>query len=78
MNTAKRYREAKKLRKLQKLGRSSEPTPERTRSTQSPDASDMEQIATENDLDTRRRHVSRDMYRALDGSVLVAIGQSSH
>ncbi|KAF9449039.1 hypothetical protein P691DRAFT_774949 [Macrolepiota fuliginosa MF-IS2] len=70
VNTAKRYRREKRLRKL---GHLSGGVSDGTLDSRGPNPLDTEQVA-DNDADGRRRKVNRDMYRVLDGSVLVALG----
>jgi len=67
INASKRYRKAKKLRKLRKS----------EVQINDGEVDDTEQIAVEDTFVERQRKVNRDMYRVLDGSVLVAIGVTS-
>ncbi|KAF5364194.1 hypothetical protein D9756_000100 [Leucocoprinus leucothites] len=73
VNASKRYREAKRLRKLRKAESSSEQVAVEIQSSEL-GMNDTEQTEVEGNPVGRRRKVNRDMYRVLDGSALVAIG----
>jgi len=70
INASKRYR---KLRKLN--GVSSEPALTGVQINEDKEIDNAEQIAVEGSSVQQQRKVNRDMYRVLDGSVLVAIGR---
>ncbi len=74
VNATKRYRKERKLRKLGSGGMSVEVMPEGT-----PDSQSLETTDTESAIamgGEHHRKVNRDMYKVLDGSVLVAMGMS--
>ncbi|KAF7776602.1 hypothetical protein Agabi119p4_4995 [Agaricus bisporus var. burnettii] len=73
-NTAKRYRDMRRQQKRGQTSRShSELTPDASQSASNPGPSDIAPVVVE-DQGTQRGRVSRDMYRVLDGSALLAIG----
>ena len=74
INASRRYRKARKLRKLN--GVSSESALTGARMNEDKEIDNTEQIAVEDPSVQQHRKVNRDMYRVLDGSVLVAIGES--
>ena len=70
INASKRYRKARKLRKLNRV--SSEPALTGAQINEDKEIDSAEQVAVQDSSVQQQRN--RDMYRVLDGSVLVAIG----
>ncbi|KAJ3574680.1 hypothetical protein NP233_g1605 [Leucocoprinus birnbaumii] len=73
INASKRYKEARKQRKLHQLESSIEPNTSQV-SDDEMGSNDMQHAVTETNFGTWSNKLNRDMYRVLDGSVLVAIG----
>ena len=74
INASQRYRKARKMRKFN--GVLSESALTGAQMNEDKEIDNAEQIAVEDSSVQQHRKVNRDMYRVLDGSVLVAIGES--